>query len=151
MKKLFIAMCMLVACTVVALAATPAEESAGRIANLEKMLKSVPKATGVTDLDSYVQASAAAGFLAVENSVLLKAATEGDLSVVIKLGDNLKKEQEALQEMTELAPKAAESLKSLNPMKIGKAKKALDFANKCTDVVTAETTYQAQVVASLAK
>ncbi len=144
-------MLIAVACCMSVFAATPAEESAERIANLEKMLKSVPGATGVADLDAYVAESAAAGTLAVENSILLKAAAEGDLSVVVKLADNLKKEQEALEKSMRLAPKAAEGLKKLNPMKAGKAKKAIDFANKCNEVVTAESVYQAQVVASLSK
>ena len=60
-------------------------------------------------------------------------------------------EQEALTESTKLAPKAAEGMKSLNPMKMGKAKKALDFGNKCNQIVTEETAYQAEVVAKLGK
>lgn len=42
-------------------------------------------------------------------------------------------------------------MKSLNPMKMGKAKKALDFGNKCNQIVTEETAYQAEVVAKLGK
>ena len=60
-------------------------------------------------------------------------------------------EQEVLTESTKLAPKAAEGMKSLNPMKMGKAKKALDFGNKCNQIVTEETAYQAEVVAKLGK
>lgn len=151
MKKVLMTMMLLVACVTATFAATAAEESAERIANLEKMLKSVPGATGVADLDAYVAETAKAGKLAVENSVLLKAAADGDLSVVVALGKNLYDEQEAVKKAVELAPKAAEGLKGLNPMKIGKAKKALDFANKCSEVVAAETTYQAQVIAELTK
>lgn len=104
------------------------------------MLKKVPGATGVADLDAYVNASAKAGTLAVANSVLLKGVTEG-----------LKGEKEALEESTKLAPKAVEGLKGLNPLKIGKAKKALDFGNTCTKIVTEETVYQTQVITNLVK
>ena len=153
MKKLLLVMMLMFSASVAMMAATPAEEAAGRIANLEKMLKSVPGATGVADLDAYVQASANAGTLAVTNSVLLKAVTDGDATPenILKLGTGLKAEQEALTEATKLAPKAAEGMKSLNPLKMGKAKKALDFGNKCNQVVTEETAYQAEVISKLGK
>lgn len=73
------------------------------------------------------------------------------LKNILKLGMGVKAEQEALTESTKLAPKAAEGLKSLNPMKMGKAKKALDFGNKCNQIVTEETAYQAEIVAKLGK
>lgn len=153
MKHLFLAMLLMVSVSFAVVAATPEEEAAARVANLEKMLKSVPGATGVTDLDNYVAQSAKAGQLAVVNSVLLKTVTEGAVTPenVIALGKGLKEEQEALTEATKLAPKAAEGLKSLNPLKMGKAKKALDFGNKCSQIVAEETAYQAQVIASLTK
>lgn len=153
MKKLFLAMLLMVSASFAMVAATPDEEAAGRIANLEKMLKSVPAPTGVADLDAYVVESAKAGTLAVANSVLLKSVTEGAVTPenIVNLGKGVKAEQEALTEATKLAPKAAEGLKTLNPLKMGKAKKALDFANKCCEVLTAETTYQAQVIATLGK
>lgn len=153
MKKLFLAMLLMVSASFAMAAATPEEEAAARIANLEKMLKSVPGVTGVADLDAYVQASAQAGTLAVANSVLLKSVTEGAVTPdnIVALGKGVKAEQEALTNATKLAPKAVEGLKTLNPLKMAKAKKALDFGNKCCEVVTAETTYQAQVIASLGK
>ena len=153
MKKFFLAMMLILSASFAVAAATPEEEAATRIANLEKMLKSMPAATGVADLDAYVKASADAGTLAVSNSVLLKAVVEGDATPenILKLGLGVKAEQEALTESTKLAPKAAEGMKSLNPMKMGKAKKALDFGNKCNQIVTEETAYQAEVVAKLGK
>lgn len=153
MKKVLIAMMLVIACVASVYAATPAEESAARIAKLEKLLKSVPGGTGVADLDSYVQASAKAATAAVANSELLKSLGDGEVSadVVLALTAGVKEEKDALEESTKLAPKAAEGLKKLNPMKAGKAKKALDFANNCSAVVTEESVYQAGVIAGLGK
>lgn len=152
MKKLILAFILLFS-GVTACFADAAEESAQRIANLEKMLKKVPGATGVADLDAYVNASAKAGTLAVANSVLLKGVTEGNVTpeTIKALTEGLKGEKEALKESTKLAPKAVEGLKGLNPLKIGKAKKALDFGNTCTKIVTEETVYQTQVITNLVK
>lgn len=142
---------MLFACTLSVCAATPEEEAATRIANLEKILKSVPGSCGVAEIDAYAASAGASGTLAVTNSLLLKAALEGDLSQVVTLAANLKNEQDAVKKNAELAPKAAEALKKISPLKAGKAKKALDFANKCSQIVSEETIYQAEKIASLAK
>lgn len=88
MKKFFLAMMLVLSASFAVVAATPEEEAATRIANLEKMLKSMPAAMGVADLDAYVKASADAGTLAVANSVLLKAVADGDATpeTIVKLG-----------------------------------------------------------------
>ena len=56
MKKFFLAMMLVLSASFAVVAATPEEEAATRIANLEKMLKSMPAATGLADLDAYVKA-----------------------------------------------------------------------------------------------
>lgn len=151
MKKLLFVFALVAACVSTAFAATPAEESAERIVKLQKLLEKVPAQTGVTEIDSYAAKTAEAATLAVSNSVLLNAALGGDLSVLVQLATDVKNEGEAVKDATQMSVDAAKAIKKINPMKAGKAKKALDFANNSLTLVTEESVYQAQTVASLAK
>ena len=151
MKKVILAIVVMVCTFATSFAATPAEESAKRIEKLSKILAKVPGSTGVADLDTYVAQSIAAGTLAVTNSETITAILEGNLALIPTAAQNLQKEKDAVVESTKLAPKAMEGLKKLNPLKAGKAKKALDTANECSSLVSEETIYQAQVLAEAAK
>ena len=130
-----------------------AQKSGERIAKLEKLIKKLPGGTGVADLDNLVSELGKGATAAIANSVIIKEASDGNVSAesLVVLGKNVKGEKDALETAAKLTPKAAEGMKSLNPLKIGKAKKAMDFVNEATQILTEESIYQALVIANFGK
>lgn len=154
MKKLLLLLVVLFAGATFAYADAAADAaSVERIAKLHKMLEKTPGSTGTAEIDAYVAASAQAATTAVANSELITKITAGEVTAenIAALGLGVKAEQEALKNLPNLASEAAKAIKKINPMKVGKAKKALDFANDATSIVTEESVYQASVLASLLK
>lgn len=156
MKKLIFAV-MAAMISLGCFAAAPSAEmlakSADRIAKLEKLLEKEPKLCGVGDIDKLQKAVKEAASAAVTNSaIIVKMASEGtQVGDVVALGASVAKEATSVKDAGELVKNATSSLKSINPMKAGGAKKSLSFSQDCLKFLVEESAAQVQMAAELAK
>ncbi len=156
MKKLFMALIAIMVslnCFAAAPSAEMLASSAERIAKLSKLLEKEPKMCGVGDIDKLQKATKDAATAAVTNSaIIVKMATEGtQAGDVVALVAATVQEVTSVKEAGELVKDASASLKSINPMKAGGAKKSLSFSQDCLKLLVEESAAQAQMAAELAK
>lgn len=158
MKKLMLCVVALVcAVTVSAQTAEEMQASAERMAKLAQL--EAPKATGLSQLDDLLAKADKAAAASLRISTTLagwKTDIENgtvDLAILneaIELGKDAVRQGDAVADIVQLVPKAAEEIKTIkNPMKLKGAKAALDFSQTVAQIVGEETPYQVKTSAEI--
>lgn len=166
MKRLFLTMlAMMIMAVGFAQTNEEIQASIERVGKLVELIKDLDKSCGNADIDNFALATKVSAELAKANSEKLVTIYEsiqsgnGNLAECQALSESIVAEGKAVKEAGELAPKAAEGIKTLsqeakkNPMKgaknLKKAQKLMDQSNEALGIVTKESIAQGQIIAAM--